>query len=73
MLSLVPKGRCESEALALYGLARAALTQGDVHAARHHAETSQALFATMGHYRAEEVRAWLEVCGKKEQSREETI
>jgi tetratricopeptide (TPR) repeat protein/transcriptional regulator with XRE-family HTH domain len=73
MLSLVPKGRCESEALAHYGLARAALAQQDMHAARHHGEASLALFATMGHHRADEVRAWLDACIEREQSREEKI
>ncbi len=69
MLSIVPKGRCEAEAMALYGLARTALAQQDLHAARHHGEASLALFATMGHYRAEEVRTWLATCEDKEQRR----
>lgn len=71
MLSIVPKGRCEAEAMALYGLARTALAQHDLHAARHHGKASLALFATMGHYRADEVRTWLDTCEAKEQGQEE--
>jgi len=73
MRSIAPKGRREAEALALYGLARAAFAQHDLHTARSHAKTSLTLFTTIGHYRADEVETWLDACGEQEQDQAEKI
>lgn len=56
----VPAGECEVQALALYGLARTAQARRDLPTARQQGEASLAIFAAIGHYRANEVRDWLE-------------
>lgn len=50
----------ELQALALYGEARAAYASCNLLTARQQGEASLAIFAALGHYRAAEIRIWLE-------------
>jgi predicted ATPase/DNA-binding CsgD family transcriptional regulator len=58
-LEQAPEGSRESIADALYGLARVALAQGKNERAFRHGQESLAIFEASGHYKAAEVRQWL--------------
>src|SRR5260221_15205 len=58
-LEQAPEGSRESRADALYGLARVALAQGESERARQQGQESLAIFEAIGHYKAAEVRQWL--------------
>jgi tetratricopeptide (TPR) repeat protein/transcriptional regulator with XRE-family HTH domain len=60
MLNTTPEGDQDLSALAHYGLARIAATQGNVDEARQRGEVSVAVLETMGHHKAKEVRDWLD-------------
>ena len=60
MQTVLPRGRREIEALALYGLARAAHASQDIAAARRQGGASLVLFVTLGHHHTAEVKSWLE-------------
>ena len=60
MRGVFPPDHREFQALALYGLARVARAQCDQLAARQQGEASLDILAAIGHYRAQEVREWLE-------------
>lgn len=60
MRKVVSHEQRELQALALFGLARAARERHELPAAHQHGEASLALFATISHYQAQEVRDWLE-------------
>lgn len=52
-------GAREQLAMALYGLARVAAAQGNTGEAQRQGQASLALFETMEHYKATEVKGWL--------------
>ncbi|HEX6553672.1 MAG TPA: hypothetical protein VF026_12980, partial [Ktedonobacteraceae bacterium] len=50
----------EKLALAYYGMAHIALHEQNVEKAREHSAESVRLFKQIGHYKAQEVQAWIE-------------
>lgn len=60
MREITPRDQREFQAMALYGLARVARARHESALARQQGEASLALFATIGHYLAQEVRDWLD-------------
>jgi len=60
MLIIIPAGDDDLSALALYGLARTAAKQGNIHEAWKMGEESQNALKKMGHRKAVEVKIWLE-------------
>src|SRR5262249_12092857 len=60
MLEQIPSGDQDLLAFAYYGLARVCASQGDRENARVYGDKSVALFETMGHPQATEVRDWMQ-------------
>jgi len=60
-LEQAPEGGKDRIADALYGLARVALAQGNSIKARQQGQESLAIFESIGHGKAAEVRQWLRV------------
>ncbi len=60
MLSTAPDGGQDAVALARYGLARVAASEGKLHRACELAEQSVEILEAVGHRNAREVREWLE-------------
>lgn len=59
VLRITPSGDTELQALAHYGLARAAVAQSNIDEAQQHGAISVAILEKMGHYKAQEVKDWL--------------
>jgi hypothetical protein len=60
MRCCIPKGCQELIACAHYGLARVAVLQNNFVEALQQGQTSQIIFEKVGHYRATEIRAWMD-------------
>jgi TolA-binding protein len=63
-LERAPEGGKDRIADALYGLARVALAQGNSDSARQQGQESLAIFESIGHGKAVEVRQWLDTFPK---------